>query len=238
MEKPTRWITLGLLGLSVLGFAQQSNNNGLNRLPAGKTAAQSAHIDPQHSTMTVKVLKSGVFSAFGHNHEIRAPIISGSIDTLGTPSVELRVDARKMQVLDPDLEVDKRAEVQKTMLSDAVLDSQRFPEIRFVSRTIEAAGGDRFRVSGELTLHGVTRPVVVRVELGGGRYTGSATVKQSEFGMKPVTVAGGTVKVKDAVEIVFEIVAAPPQSPVAAAMGTERSAASARSSAITATPSR
>ncbi|HEX9119370.1 MAG TPA: YceI family protein [Terriglobales bacterium] len=169
-------------------------------------AAQSLRIDPQHSTMTVKVAKSGLFAAFGHDHEIRAPIISGSVITSGTPSVELRVDARRMQVLDADLEADKRAEVQKTMLSDAVLDSQRFPEIRFVSRTIEPAGAGRYRVNGELTLHGVTRPVVVRVEQSGGRYTGAATVKQSEFGMKPVTVAGGTVKVKDAVEIVFEIV--------------------------------
>ena len=199
-------------------------------------AAQSLRIDPQHSTMTVKVAKSGLFSAFGHNHEIRAPIISGSLVTSGTPSVELRVDARRMQVLDPDLEADKRAEVQKTMLSDAVLDSERFPEIRFVSRTIEPAGAGRYRVNGELTLHGVTRPVVVRVEQSGGRYTGSATVKQSEFGIKPVTVAGGTVKVKDAVEIVFEIATAR-QSP-AAAVGVDRSAASARSSMATATPSR
>ena len=198
--------------------------------------AQSLRIDPQRSTMTVKVFKSGVFSAFGHNHEIRAPIISGSLVTSGKPSVELRVDARRMQVLDTDLPADKRAEVQKTMLSDEVLDSERFPEIRFVSRTIEAAGGSRYRVTGELTLHGVTLPVVVRVEQRGDRYTGSATVKQSEFRMKPVTVAGGTVKVKDAVEIVFEIVTTP-QSP-AAALGTERPAASGRSSLMTATPSR
>jgi polyisoprenoid-binding protein YceI len=199
-------------------------------------AAQSLRIDPQHSTMTVKVAKSGLFSAFGHNHEIRAPIISGSLVTSGTPSVELRVDARRMQVLDPDLDADKRAEVQKTMLSDAVLDSERFPEIRFVSRTIEPAGAGRYRVNGELTLHGVTRPVVVRVEQSGGRYTGSATVTQSEFGIKPVTVAGGTVKVKDAVEIVFEIATAR-QSP-AAAVGVDRSAASGRSSPMTAAPSR
>jgi len=199
-------------------------------------AAQSLRIDPLRSTMTVKVFKAGVFSAFGHNHEIRAPIISGSVIASGKPSVELKVDARRMQVLDPDVSAKDRAEVQQTMLSDAVLDSERFPEIRFVSRTIEAAGGNRYRVTGELTLHGVTRPVVVRVEQRGDRYTGSATVKQSEFRMRPVTVAGGTVKVKDAVEIVFEIVTTP-QSP-AAALGTERSVASARPSPMTATPSR
>ena len=40
---------------------------------------------------------------------------------------------------------------------------------------------------------------------GNGRYTGSATVKQKEFGMEPVSVAGGTVKVKDEVKVEFEI---------------------------------
>lgn len=169
-------------------------------------AAQSTNIDSQRSTMTVKVGKSGLFSSFGHNHEIRAPIAAGTVSTAGAGSVELTVDARRMQVLDPDLSAKDRAEVQTTMHSAAVLDSERFPEIRFVSRTIEASGENRYRVTGDLTLHGTTRPVVVRVEQRQGRYTGSATVKQTEFGIKPVTVAGGTVKVKDAVEIVFEIV--------------------------------
>ena len=196
--------------------------------------AQSAQIDPQRSSMTVKVAKSGLFSAFGHNHEVRAPVSSGRI--VGEASVELAVDARAMQVLDPDLSAKDRAEVQKTMHSAAVLDSERFPEIRFTSRAIEASGANHYRVSGELTLHGVARPVVVQVEKSARGYAGSAKFKQSEFGIKPVAVAGGTVKVKDAVEVVFEI-ATEGQSP-AAALGTERSAASPRSSTVTATPSR
>lgn len=204
-------------------------------LGAIHAAAQSVRIDPQRSTMTVKVGKSGLFSAFGHNHEIRAPIASGSIVAAGTPSVELMVDARRMEVLDPGVEVKERSEVQKTMLSDAVLDVQRYPEIRFVSTTVEAGSGNRYRVHGELTLHGVTRPVMLTVEQREGRYRGSAKLKQTEFEMKPVTVGGGTVKVKDEVEIVFEI--ATVQSPVAA-MGVESSVASARASATTATPSR
>ncbi|MBZ5567329.1 MAG: YceI family protein [Acidobacteriia bacterium] len=217
---------LPVLLLTALGLAQLEPKNA------------AARIDPQHSTLTVKVFKSGLFSAFGHNHEIRAPIISGSITTAGAPSVELMVDARGMQVLDPDLGADKRAEVQRTMLSAAVLDSERFPQIHFVSRTIEPTGENRYRVSGELTLHGVTRPMVVRVEQRGSRYTGSATVKQSEFGIKPVTVAGGTVQVKDGVEVVFDIATTPAQSPVAAVIGVERPTARARSSVVTATPSR
>ena len=200
-------------------------------------AGQTTPIDPQRSTMTVKVGKAGLFSAFGHNHEIRAPIASGSIAASGAASVELTMEARQMRVLDPDLSAKERAEVQKTMLSAAVLDSERFPQIHFVSRTIEPDGTNRYRVSGELTLHGMTRPVLVKVEQRGSSYTGSATLKQTEFGINPVTVAGGTVKVKDAIEIAFDIVTRP-QSPAAAVLGVERSAASGRSSLTTGTPSR
>ncbi len=174
-------------------------------LVALAAAAQTARIDTQRSTMTVKVGKSGLFSAFGHNHEIRAPIVSGTITQAGSGSVELTVDARRMRVLDPDISAKDRAEVQKTMETQ-VLEIDKYPQIRFASRRIETKSNNHFRVTGDLTLHGVTRAVTVEVEERGGRYTGSAKVKQTQFGMKPVRVAGGTVKVKDEVEIVFEIV--------------------------------
>ena len=176
-------------------------------LLATSGAAQSAKIDTERSTMTAKVGKSGLFSPFGHNHEIRAPITEGAVHTSSPASVELRVDARRMQVLDPDLSAKDRAEVQKTMLSAAVLDSERFPEIRFVSRAIAVASAENgYRVTGELTLHGVTQPARMDVREHDGHYTGSVKLKQTQFGMKPVTVAGGTVKVKDEVEIVFDVV--------------------------------
>ena len=173
-------------------------------LLAATAAAQSVPIDTQRSSMMVKVGKAGMFSAFGHNHEIRAPIASGSVDA-SAGSVRLKVDARAMEVLDQDLEADKRAEVQRTMHSAAVLDTARFPEIEFASRRVEANGADVYRVTGDLTLHGVTRPVVVHVRRQNGRYVGTTTVKQTDFGIKPVTAGAGTVKVKDPVEVQFQI---------------------------------
>jgi polyisoprenoid-binding protein YceI len=60
-------------------------------------------------------------------------------------------------------------------------------------------------VEGKLTLHGETRPVSVEVRESEGRYMGTARLKQSDFGIKPVKVAGGTVRVKDEVKIEFAI---------------------------------
>jgi hypothetical protein len=68
----------------------------------GAASSDARHVDGAHSTITVRVYKTGLFSAFGHNHEIQAPIQSGEVKDSGSPSVELRVDARKLRVLDPE----------------------------------------------------------------------------------------------------------------------------------------
>jgi polyisoprenoid-binding protein YceI len=91
------------------------------------------------------------------------------------------------------------------MLGPQVLDADRFPEIRFQSTEIERRGPEQWIVRGKLTLHGKERPVSFEVVLKDDHYRGSVPLKQTDFGMKPVTVAGGTVKVKDEVKIEFEI---------------------------------
>lgn len=168
-------------------------------------SAQKRAIDTTHSAITVRVFKSGVFSAFGHNHEISAPLAEGSVDVAGH-SVSLRVDATKLRVLDPEVSEDTRAEIQNTMEGPQVLDSGRFPEISFVSTSISVVDEQRWVVDGNLTLHGETKPVRVDVSFKNGHYTGSATIKQGDFAIKPISVAGGTVKVKDQVRIAFDIV--------------------------------
>jgi polyisoprenoid-binding protein YceI len=170
---------------------------------AAGTAARA--IDAAHSSMKVRVLKSGFFSAFAHNHEIEAPITSGEVSEAGSPSVELRVDARKMSVLDPEASADTRAKIQDTMLGPQVLDTEHFSEIHFHSTEVEAKGTDHWVVHGTLDLHGQSHAVTVEVSLKDGVYRGTAALKQTEFGIKPVTVAGGTVKVKDEIKVEFAI---------------------------------
>ena len=182
-------------------------------LPLGASAQARVPIDTERSVLTVYAFKAGLFSAFAHNHQIRAPITSGWIDASAPGAVELRVNAREMQVLDPKLPADKRAEVQRTMHGATVLDTEQYPEIIFVSRQVEPAGGDAYRVVGDLTLHGVTRPVMVSVRLQEDRYVGSAMLRQSEFAVKPISLAGGTIKVKDVVKIEFDIVPASTSAP-------------------------
>jgi polyisoprenoid-binding protein YceI len=176
----------------------------------GVTSAygQGKAIDVNKSSMKIRVFKSGAFSAFAHDHEIEAPIAEGKIDASGNPSVQLRVESSKMRVLDPEISADKRAEIQHTMQSDSVLDVEKFPEISYQSTAVTSRGEGHWNVRGDLTLHGKRQPVAVDVSLESGHYRGSATIKQSDFGIEPIRLAGGTVKVKDELKIEFDIVPA------------------------------
>ncbi len=179
-------------------------------LLAAAARGETRTIDPGRSTMTVHVFKSGVLSAFGDNHEIRAPIVSGKAgDEGGTPRVELTVDARKMTVLDPELSPKKRAEVQERMLGPEVLDVANHPEIRFRSTKVEPLGQGRWRVEGTLELRGRSAPLRFEVTGSEGLFRGTAALKQTAFGITPITVAGGTVRVKDEVKVEFAIATTP-----------------------------
>ena len=107
--------------------------------------AQRKAIDSSKSTLTIRVFKSGVFSAFAHDHEIRAQIREGEIDSSAHPTVQLRVDSGKMRVLDPDISEDDRAKIQHTMVGAGVLDIQAIANTAgFHMPTIEQGGNSLY----------------------------------------------------------------------------------------------
>src|SRR5262249_21500463 len=144
------------------------------------------------------------------DHIVAAPITQSKLDTK-TKTVEIVVAAKQMKVVDTDVSEKDRAEIQATMLGPSVLNSDKFPEIRFQSSRVEevaAKGGRRFRVTGNLALHGVTKELTFEADRNiAGQYHGKTKLKQTDFGIQPVSVAGGAVKVKDELEIEFSIVA-------------------------------
>ena len=172
-------------------------------LYATGVSAEPHPIDTKHSALTIHVGKAGALSAFGHEHEIRGAIASGSAETGAHPSVEVHVEARALRVIDKDASEKERATVQSTMLGPEVLDSERFNFIVFKSRSAEPAGEGKWILHGDLTLRGKIKPVNVQVSLEDGRYTGEAVVKQTDFGIKPPGKAG--VRAKDEVRIGFDV---------------------------------
>jgi polyisoprenoid-binding protein YceI len=176
-------------------------------LVAGASAtAQQVPIDTARSAATVHVYKSGLFSGLAHNHVIKAPIASGTLD-VEHRRVELAFKAVDMKVIDVEGSDSERLEIETTMKGPKVLDASRFPDIIFASQAIKVLAPDHYEVTGELKLHGVTRPLTVTVAFVQGHYTASLKLKQTDFGIEPVKIAGGAVKVKDEIELSFEIVA-------------------------------
>jgi hypothetical protein len=103
-------------------------------------SAQQHNVDTQKSTLTIHVGKTGALSGLGHEHEVSAPINSGTVDTGSHPAVEIHVNARELRVMDKDSSEKNRAEGQKTKLGPEVLDSEHHREIVFRSTGSESTG--------------------------------------------------------------------------------------------------
>jgi polyisoprenoid-binding protein YceI len=190
-SKPANYIQQA--ALVVLGVACAITANG-----------QPRAVDAAKSTMTVHVYKSGMLSAFGHDHDIAAPVAAGTVDVAGR-HVELQVNATALKVQDPKGSDKDRGEIQANMLGPEVLDAENHKEIRFRSTGAEPAGQGAWKLNGELTLHGATHAVSMEVHERDGHYTGNCRLNITDFGIKPIKAAGGTVRVKDEVQIDFDI---------------------------------
>jgi len=167
-------------------------------------SAQDKIIDVEHSAITIHVGKAGLFSGAGHEHWVNAPISSGTFSEVDPLHVEFKVDTAKMAVKpDPKVDAATQAQIQKDM-QDITLESAKYPEIRFRSSRIEKQTERQWKVEGSLTLHGVTKPVTVTVDRRGEVYASHTVIKQTDFGIKPITVGGGLIKVKNEIELDFQ----------------------------------
>jgi len=187
--------------------------------PCAVLAQAHYSVDSTHSKVEINVYKEGVFKAFGHDHVIAAKEVSGEVqfepEKMEGSTVRLRIPTKSITVVDPGESEKDRQEVQATMEGEKVLDVAKFPEIAFsstgVSGAKKAAGGWELTLAGKLKLHGVEKsvsfPLRVRADGGELRGEGEISLLQSDYGITPVKVGGGSVKVKDKLKITFTIVA-------------------------------
>lgn len=157
---------------------------------------------------------AGLFGAFAHDHQIEAQKISGCavIDSkdLTHSSIKLTFTTADIKVLDPKESTTNRAKIQKTMETE-VLRISEYHEVVFESTSIErSAPSDTLRVHGNLTIRGKTQPIVVPLtftSLSDGTYEakGMYRFKQTTFGIQPIQLGGGTIKVKDELQTEFEL---------------------------------
>lgn len=175
-------------------------------------------LNPAESRFTVQAFAEGLFSAFGHDPVIAIRDFNGEAEfapgSQEPAQLQMTIKADSLAVADEVKEKD-RLEIERMMRED-VLETTKYPEIVFTSTNISASrlgeGRYRARIIGELSLHGVTHNnlwIHAEVAVNGDslRARGEFPLKQTDYGIKPVSVAGGAMKVKNELKFSFDIVA-------------------------------
>jgi len=182
----------------------------------GSASAVAYRLAPEQSKFTVQAFAEGLFSAFGHDPVIQIRSFSGEVHfvpgTFENASLKITVDPNSLAVSDEVKEKD-RLEIEQTMRNE-VLETSRYHEIVFASSNISvnrlAQGRCQVRVIGDLTLHGVTRNSIwisaeAKINEDTLQASGNFSLKQSDFGIKPYSAAGGTIKLKNELKFLFDL---------------------------------
>jgi polyisoprenoid-binding protein YceI len=174
-------------------------------------------IDADQSRFTVHAFAKGLLSAFGHSPTLAVRGLAGEVEfdaaAPAAASLRLSIPADSLTVFDDMSEADRREIERKTR--EEVLEAARYPEIVFQGVTVstQRAGEGQYwvRLSGELSLHGITRTQTIEasVQLTQNclRARGESTLRQSDHRIEPVTALGGAIKLKDDLELSFDIIA-------------------------------
>ena len=172
-------------------------------------------IDAGQSDFKVHASVGGLLSSFGHNHNIAIKDISGQTQftdgTVTPASLRMKIRADSLTLTDKVSDSDRET-IEKSM-RDHVLETGKYPEITFNSTTIEVIKNSdtqfQGNIWGDLTLHGVTHNVFIKGQLTfdqkSVRARGEFNLKMSDYGIKPPSVAGGTITVKDVLKFNFNI---------------------------------
>jgi polyisoprenoid-binding protein YceI len=173
--------------------------------------------DLTQSQLSLTLTQEGLLSKRYPTHQVAIKNFSGKV-TLPSDekrtAAELEAEAKSFVNVDKTMSEFERRGFQD-VLQNKVLESERFPFIKFKSTSVtnlKKSGDSRsFTFNGELSLHGVTKsvsmPVSVTLANDQLRATGEAKLKQSDFGIEPYSGSIGLIKIGDELKINFSIVA-------------------------------
>ena len=182
-------------------------------------------VDADRSDVRFLVYKTGALASFGHDHVIAArgiqgdvylaPVFADSGFTLTLPVRQFQVDLPELRAMEgPDFAKQPSpqavAGTLANMLGRQELDAENYPEVHI--RSVKLVGpewGPDLTV--RIRLHGVERDITlpVAIERQGDELsvTGSFDIKQTDFGITPLSILGGGIQVADTVRIRFRIIA-------------------------------
>lgn len=175
-------------------------------------------IDPARSLVAIEVHRAGTLARLGHDHVVASRDMQGFV----APSedrADLHVPLERLTVDEPELRAEAKLDTRpseaaidatRRNMLEKVLETGRFPHA--LIRVSRAAAGEALKLA--VTLHGATRSLEVPASFetlpDGMAVSGRLSLKQSDFGIVPMSVLGGALQVADAVDLRFRIVAVRP----------------------------
>jgi polyisoprenoid-binding protein YceI len=181
-----------------------------------RQAAAAGHavyrIDKASSIVVLEVRRGGPLARLGHDHVVASHDVAGYIEP-DAKRADLYVPLSSLTVDEPELRAEAHFDTQPSdddiagtlrNMRVRVLDVARYP---FARMSVRDAGGGF--VDAEITLHGVTRSMHVAVRVADSRASvdaiGEFVVRQSDFGMVPLAILGGGLRVEDDVHVHFTL---------------------------------
>ena len=189
-----RWSRMGIFGLALA-------------IGAGPALAAEYEIDPSHSQVLFKVKHLGISTVTGRFEEFFG-LFSFDEDYPEEASVSTTIDMSSVNTNSEDRD--------KHLRSVDFFDVESFPEMTFVSQSVITQSDGVFELEGDLTLHGVTQPIIFVVEYAGSAsdpwgndrvaFVATATIDRRDFGIRwnKILDAGGLV-VSNRVRIILEV---------------------------------
>jgi len=175
-------------------------------------------LDAGQSQFMVRAFAGGPLWFKGHDHFVRARDFDGEAEltpgALSPASLRLRVRADSLEET-RDVFTEQQKQIINKELREIVLETAKYSEIVFQSTDIavRALTGGQFeaKIGGDLTLHGVTRHIVIptTVTLSGGdlRARGEFTIDRGDYNVKATSAVHGLVRVRGKLKFTFDIVA-------------------------------
>jgi polyisoprenoid-binding protein YceI len=201
-----------------LGGMPRSDFEARAGLRASQTnATHRFRLDSSQSKFIAHAQRGGLLWFKGHEHLVSAREFSGEAvitpDKITPASLELTVKTESM-VETSDAFTEPQKQIINRELREIVLEPQKYPEIVFKSTSVtgKQLGNGQYdlKIGGDLTLHGVSRhiviPATVTVTGNSLRAAGEFSIDRSDFNVKATSALHGMIRVRKTVKFTFDIV--------------------------------
>lgn len=148
----------------------------------------------------VTVFREGLLTAVGH--DVTLQVTRLSLDVGDDDGITADLDADSLRVTTEAVKASDRKDIEKN--TEKTLEVRKYPKIQFRSLSV-VREGNTARIEGDLTLHGVTKPISVNARDDGQRWNAKITLDQRKFGIKPFSAMLGALKVKPDVEVTISV---------------------------------